>query len=337
MSYSKNTRAQTFYGIVFVALFALLSFLLATLPSITKVGISPLLIAILLGIFYGNTLHHKLPKEWAPGIQFCSKRILRLAIVLYGFRVSYQQIVSVGLEGLLLDLFIVASTLFLGMWIGMKLLKLDRDVSLLVSTGSAICGAAAVLAVEGIIKSEAYKAALAIATVVLFGTLSMFLYPILQQSGFLGLNDHDYGLFAGGSIHEVAQVVVAGSNVSGDAAAIAVIVKMTRVLMLVPVLLVIIAFARKPKSSKNRLVIPWFALGFVGVIAFNSLQILTVSIVNKINTLDLFLLTMAMGAIGMETNLKKIKEVGLKPFYLATILFAWLMGSAYLFVNFYPL
>ena len=336
MPFSKENRAYTLNGILFVGLFALSSLYLASMPFFAKYGISPLMIAIVLGIFYGNTLHQHLPKEWAPGIHFCSKRLLRLAIVLYGFRISFQQMVAVGLEGLLIDIFIVCSTLLLGIWIGKKVFKLDRDVSVLVSAGSAICGAAAVLAIEDVIKSEAYKATIAIATVVVFGTLSMFLFPVLQHANVFGFNETQYGIFAGASIHEVAQVVVAGANVSPEAATIAVIVKMTRVILLVPVLLIFTIFLRpavKQGQKKNRLVIPWFALFFLGVIGFNSLNVLPTSLVDTLNQLDILLLTMAMGAIGMETNLKKIKEVGMKPFYLAIVLFAWLMGSAYLCVK----
>jgi uncharacterized integral membrane protein (TIGR00698 family) len=336
MSFSKEHRAYTLNGILFVGLFALSSLYLASVPYLAKYGISSLMIAIILGIFYGNTLHHRLPKEWAPGIHFCSKKLLRLAIILYGFRVSFQQMIAVGVEGLLLDVFIVASTLMLGYWFGVKVFKLDRDVSLLVSSGSAICGAAAVLAVEDVIKSEAYKATIAIATVVIFGTLSMFLFPILQHAHIFGFNETQYGIFAGASVHEVAQVVVAGSNVSPESATIAVIVKMTRVLLLVPVLLLLTIFL-KPKTKqgeqKSHLVIPWFALIFLGVIGFNSLSLLPATLIGMINYLDILLLTMAMGAIGMETNLRKIKEVGLKPFYLAIVLFGWLMGSAYLGVK----
>ena len=295
------------------------------------------MIAIILGMFYGNTLHSHVPKEWAPGIRFCSKQILRLAIILYGFRVSFQQIVSVGLEGLFIDIFIVGSTLLLGLWLGVKVFKLDKHVSLLVSAGSAICGAAAVLAIEDVIKSEAYKATIAVATVVLFGTLAMFLYPTLQHMNFFGFTESQFGLFAGASIHEVAQVVVAGSNVSPESASIAIIVKMTRVLLLIPVLMLCAVFLKqavKTREKKQRFVIPWFALGFMGVVGFNSLNLLSISLVELMNQFDTLLLTMAMGAIGIETNLKKIKTVGLKPFYLAALLFLWLIGSSYFFITF---
>lgn len=333
MSFSKEKRANTFNGILFVMLFALSSLYLASFPWFAHLGISSLVIAIIFGIIYSNTLRHRFPIEWEAGIRFSSKQLLRTAIILYGFRISFQQMAAVGLEGLVLDMLVVSTTLGLGYWIGVKLLKMDRDLSLLIGVGAAICGAAAVLAVEDILKSEPYKATVAIGTVVLFGTLAMFLDPILQHSGLFGLSNNQYGLFVGASVHEVAQVVVAGNNVSVESGNIAVIVKMTRVLLLVPVLLILSFYANRiSKNKKLQVTVPWFAVGFVVMIGFNSLNLLPAAVVSLINQFDIFLLTMAMAAIGIDTNLAKIKKVGIKPLYLSFLLFGWLIGSVYLFL-----
>jgi len=215
--------------------------------------------------------------------------------------------------------------------------KLKRFQKTLICSGSAICGAAAVLAVEDVLKSEAYKATVAVGTVVLFGTIAMFIYPLLQHAGIFGFTDNQYGIFAGANIHEVAQALVAGTNVSNEAGDVAVIVKMTRVLLLAPVLL-FLSFnesraTTNTNQNKTRLTIPWFAIIFVVAIGFNSLHLLPTSIVALINQFDVFLLTMAMAAIGMETNLNKIKKVGFKPLYLATLLFIWLTGAVWLLVK----
>ncbi len=338
MIFSKQNRAHTLNGLLFVALFALSSLYLAEISWIGKAGISSLVLAIVMGIIYSNTLRHRLPDEWVPGVHFSAKYLLRLAIILYGFRVSFQQIAAVGMEGLILDILVVASTLLLGYWVGVKLFRLDRHLVLLISSGSAICGAAAVLAVEDVLKSEAYKATVAVGTVVLFGTIAMFIYPLLQHAGIFGFTDNQYGIFAGASVHEVAQALVAGTNVSNEAGNVAVIVKMTRVLLLVPVLL-FLSFTEsrattKTNQNKARLTIPWFAIIFIVAIGFNSLHLLPASIVTLINQFDVFLLTMAMAAIGMETNLNKIKKVGLKPLYLAIFLFIWLTGLVYFLIKF---
>lgn len=324
-------KEKKYYGLLCVLILALISSIIASFPWVAHTGISPLVIAILLGILFGNLYHH--PKSWTPGIQFAAKHLLRTAIILYGFRVSFQQIASLGIEVLILDITVVSLTLMVGYLIGRKLLKLDHEISLLVTVGSAICGAAAVLAVEDVLKSEPYKATVAIATVVLFGTLSMFLYPLLYHTGFFGLTDNQFGIFAGASIHEVAQALVAGADVNSDTGKVAVIVKMIRVLLLVPVLFVL-AFMNRRHAKKSQLIIPWFAVGFVLVIGFNSLHLLGNKVITVINQADTFLLTIAMGAIGIETKLAKIKKVGVKPLYLAVILFAWLMAGVYLAVKF---
>lgn len=338
MIFSKQNRGHTLSGLLFVALFAFSSLYLAEISWIGKAGISSLVLAIVMGIIYSNTLRHRLPDEWVPGVHFAAKYLLRLAIILYGFRVSFQQIAAVGIEGLILDILVVASTLLLGYWVGVKLFKLDRHLALLISSGSAICGAAAVLAVEDVLKSEAYKATVAVGTVVLFGTIAMFIYPLLQHAGIFGFTDNQYGIFAGASVHEVAQALVAGTNVSNEAGNVAVIVKMTRVLLLVPVLLFLSFTESRATANTNhnkaRLTIPWFAIIFVVAIGFNSLHLLPTSMVALINQFDIFLLTMAMAAIGMETNLNKIKKVGWKPLYLAILLFIWLTGLVYLLIKF---
>jgi uncharacterized integral membrane protein (TIGR00698 family) len=338
MSFAKEHRAYTLNGVLFVGLFALSSLYIAQISWLAKSGISSLVIAIVLGIFYSNTLRHRLPAEWNPGIQFAAKKLLRLAIILYGFRISFQEITSIGAQGLILDVIVVTMTLLFGSWLGMKLLKLDRHLAILISCGAAICGAAAVLAAEDVLKSEPYKTTIAIGTVVLFGTLAMFLYPMLQQSGVFGFTENQFGVFVGASVHEVAQALVAGDNISMTTGHVAVIVKMTRVLLLVPALILLSFYesrvARHQGQHKMKLCIPWFAILFGVMIGVNSLDWLSVSFVNMINQFDVFLLTMAMAAIGIETNLLKIRKVGLKPLYLSVLLFGWLTGGVYLLVKY---
>jgi uncharacterized integral membrane protein (TIGR00698 family) len=279
-----------------------------------------------------------MPHEWTPGVQFVAKKILRFAIIFYGFRLTFQDVYNVGLHGFIVDILIVALTMIIGGIVGIKVFKLDRDLAILISSGAAICGAAAVLATEGVLKSEPYKAAFAVITVVLFGTIAMFLYPFLQNMGFFHLNSTEYGVYAGASIHEVAQVVVAGAAVSPESGNIAIIVKMTRVMLLAPMLLVLAFWisqsAKKSNSSQSQFTIlkksiPWFAVMFVVVVGFNSLHLLSQNIINLINNLDTFLLTMAMAALGIETNFGKVKQIGLKPIYFSFFLFIWLIFAGY--------
>lgn len=334
MPFTKTNRHHSFNGIFFICLFALSSYYLAGLSWILAHGFSPLVIAIVLGMIYGSSLRHHLPREWTPGIQFIAKRLLRLAIIFYGFRLTFQQVASVGLEGFVLDLIIVSFTMIFGIWAGVKLFKLDRDTSILISSGAAICGAAAVLATEGVLKSEPHKAAVAVISVVVFGTTAMFLYPYLQHAGFLGFDHTQFAIFAGSTIHEVAQVLVAGSEISAETGSVAVIVKMTRVMLLAPMLIVLgLWLARTGKHKLQHKIsktIPWFAVMFIVVVGVNSLHIIPVMMVNVINQVDTFLLTLAMAALGVETDLRKIRHIGLKPLYLSVFLFGWLIGGGYL-------
>ena len=214
-----------------------------------------------------------------------------------------------------------------------RALKIDRDLALLTSTGSAICGAAAVLGAEPVVKAAPHKTAVAVSTVVIFGTVSMFLYPALWRAGILGLTPEQMGLYTGATLHEVAHVVGAGNAMGAEIADGAVIVKMIRVMMLAPVLLVMsLLLARRTKGGAGRakVTIPWFAFGFLAVIGFNSLDLLPEAAVAGINSFDTFLLTMAMTALGAETSIEKFKRAGAKPFLLAGLLYLWLLGGGYL-------
>lgn len=336
----EKKKVHTIHGILFVALFACAAFYLSGAKVFEYLSLSPLIIGIIIGMIYGNTLKKNMPDEWLPGITFSSKKILRLAIILYGFRLTFQNVISVGVSAILIDIIIIIGTLCLGLLLG-KLLKMDKEISLLVSTGSAICGAAAVLGMEPVLNNKPHKTAIAVSTVVIFGTIAMFLYPLMYRNAILDLTPDQWGLYTGATVHEVAHVVGAGNAMGESISEVAIIVKMIRVIFLAPVLL-ICAFVvarmakRKNNSSANtvKITIPWFAFGFIAVIGFNSLNLLPQIIVDSINYIDTFLLTMAMTALGMETHLKKFKEAGAKPFLLAFILFIWLIVGGYFIVKY---
>lgn len=170
----------------------------------------------------------------------------------------------------------------------------------------------------------------------MFGTLAMFLYPLVYQLGWVPLDFKTEGIYIGATIHEVAQVVGAGSAISQEVATNAVIVKMIRVMLLVPVLIILGYIVSKflSISGKKKMVIPWFAVFFIMVAGFNSLNLLPLMIVEQINLLDTFILTMAMSALGMETSLAKFKGVGGKAMLLALILFIWLIVGGFFITKF---
>ncbi|PHM17143.1 MAG: YeiH family putative sulfate export transporter [Sulfuricurvum sp. PD_MW2] len=349
MPFSPAKRKDTLSGILFVAIFASAATMIADLSVVKHLGISPLVVGIVLGIFFANTMHNRIPSVWESGITFSGKKILRFAIVFYGFRITFQQIAEVGMEGFMVSLIMLSSTFILGTYLGQKIFKLDRDTSMLTASGASVCGAAAVLATEPVLKSEEHKAAIAVSMVVLFGTIAMFLYPALYSAGvFAGMDDRTFGIFVGGTIHEVAQVVAVGGAYGKEAADAAVIVKMTRVIMIAPMLIVLgiyLSYAAKKSGASGggvKLVIPWFAVYFIGMAGVNSLlqqyslahvgegiSALIGSIVSDINMIDTFLLTMAMTALGMGTRFAKFKGLGLAPLYTAGAMFAWLLIGGY--------
>ena len=190
-----------------------------------------------------------MPADWGVGVNFTARRLLRIAVAFYGLNISIQQIAAVGLPGLAVSVAVVLGTLLIGTVVGQRMLGLDRDTAMLTAAGSAICGAAAVLAFEPTLRAAPHKSAVAVATVVLFGTLSMFLYPILYHAGWLDFDTQALGIYIGGTIHEVAQVVGAASNIDPATTEVATIVKMTRVALLVPVLLVLGMYLRSAASQ----------------------------------------------------------------------------------------
>lgn len=340
-------RSSMLHGVLLIGLFSCAAFYIGDTSLIRQINLSPMIIGIILGMLYANSLRNRLPETWIPGIQFCSKKLLRLGIILYGFRLTFQDIAAVGIAGIVVDAIIVIVTIIGGIYLG-KLLKMDKEIALLTSVGSAICGAAAVLGAEATIQTKPYKAAVAVATVVIFGTLSMFIYPILYSSGVFALSPQEMGIFAGSTLHEVAHAVGAGEAMGPDVAKVTVIVKMIRVMMLVPVLLILsvwiattIAKKSRGKSSNGKIAIPWFALWFLAIICLNSLLQMVVDVngavyttaISSINYIDTFMLTMAMTALGAETGIDKLKKAGAKPFILAFGLYIWLIAGGYCVVK----
>lgn len=344
-------RGHMLHGVLLIALFSCAAFYIGSAHIFTALSISPLIIGIILGMIYANMLRMHLPETWVPGIQFCSKRLLRVGIILYGFRLTFQDIAAVGIAGVTVDAIIVTVTIIGGYYLG-RLLKMDRETALLTSVGSGICGAAAVLGAEATVRSKPYKTTVAVATVVIFGTIAMFLYPLAYRSGILQLSPAQMGIFSGSTLHEVAHAVGAGNALGDQIASTTVIVKMIRVMMLVPVLLILgIWAARRTRNAtspmagaKGKVAVPWFAFGFLLVIGINSLSVFLNSLdtplglplwVNDlINYIDTFLLTMAMVALGAETSFDKFRKAGAKPFILAGILFMWLIGGGYVLARY---
>ena len=209
-----HSRAGFLSGILLIVFIACTATFLADFDAVRQMRFSPLIVGIVVGMLYANTLRKQVPPDWNPGISFCSKQILRLGIVLYGFQITLGDVMDVGLPALVVDVAVVVLTLLLGTLLG-RLLKMDAQTALLTSVGSSICGAAAVLGAEPVVKGEPYKTAVAVSTVVIFGTISMFLYPALYRADVLDMDAREMGLYTGATLHEVAHVYGAGEAMNG--------------------------------------------------------------------------------------------------------------------------
>jgi uncharacterized integral membrane protein (TIGR00698 family) len=303
-------------------------------------GISALTLAIVLGMLVGNTIYPRFAATCGFGVSFSKQNLLRLGVVLYGLRLTVQDIGHVGIAGVAIDALVLGSTFALACVVGTRLLGLDRKTVMLIGIGSSICGAAAVMAAEPVVKARA----VAVATVVVFGTLAIFLYPVLfdlnQHRQLIPGGANVFGIYAGSTIHEVAQVMAAARSVGTQAADTAVIAKMVRVMMLAPFLIMLSAWLARDDVrhqagkgegrshtayAKGNLAVPWFAFGFIAVVAFNSLHLLPPSAVAVATEIDTVLLAMAMAALGLSTHLSSIHRAGMKPLLLALILFGWLV------------
>lgn len=311
-------------GIIFCMIFALAAYFTCRCGFCKAINLNSLTLAIIIGMIAGNVFNKFIPESFRDGIVFSAKRLLRLAIVLYGFRITFQQIFAVGMQGFWADVVMLVTTYLLGYYLGTRVFKLDKDLCMLTAIGSSVCGAAAVLGTDSMLKADSHKVSLAVSTVVLFGTISMFLYPFLAGLGFVP--DNAFGIYIGSTVHEVAQVVAAGSAVSPAVCDTAVIVKLTRVMMLVPYLFLLgLYLAKKSHTKRTKVPMPWFAIMFVVMCGFNSLNLLPNVVKTGIVEFDIFLLTVAMFALGVETNFQKIKGLGLKPILHAGIMFVWLV------------
>ncbi len=303
-------------GLILCSLIALVAMALAPfLP------LNALMVALLLGMALSALW--QVPTAWRPGVIFSMKKVLRLAIILLGLRLSMAEVQQLGWSSLGLILLCVLSTfgvtLLWGRW-----LKLSTPGSVLMASGISICGASAILAADAIVEAEESETVYAVATITLLGTVAMLSYPLLQN--LLHLSELHYGLWVGSSVHEVAQVVAAGFAQGETTGELATITKLTRVLLLVPIMLALALYQRQKTHHQQSLQvpIPWFVFGFLGVMLIHPL--LPTVLTQPLGVLGQFTLTLSMAALGLETRLDKLRAAGLRPLYLGVLSSLWISG-----------
>lgn len=276
---------------------------------------SPLFIAIGTGATIRNAFG--LPFGTQEGLSFSVRRILRLAVVLLGLQLSVIQIADVGLRGLVVLIVVLFATLFFSQWLG-KVFGVEPKLAQLIATGTAVCGASAVIAMNAVTNASDEDVTYSIASVTIFGTIFMFVFPLI--AALLDLGPHVYGLWAGSSIHEVAQVLAASFQFGPDAGALATVVKLSRVLMLAPILLVfsILSFKNTVTIPNRKSISPFpiFVIGFIVAVLFNSFVGIPSEVRHWLGSITTFLLSMALAALGLETDFRKLRSKGLRPLAL---------------------
>ncbi|MET4561735.1 putative integral membrane protein (TIGR00698 family) [Lysinibacillus parviboronicapiens] len=316
-------------GVLLTFGMALIAKYISTFPFFSILG--QLVIAIIIGMAWKATFN--VAESWQPGIAFSSKKLLRFGIILLGMRLNLADIYHAGAS-----VFVIAfiDLLFALMVVyGLtKIFHVEKKLGILTACGTAICGAAAVVAIAPQIKANEKETAVGAAIVALLGTVFTLVYTMLYS--LFGLSPTQYGIFAGGTLHEIAHVIAAAAAGGNEAVDIAVIVKLTRVALLVPVAIIIGIWYQRSENGQEKKafslsIIPWFILGFLAMSALNSLGIVPPAIAQSIVNCAYILIAMAMAGLGLNVEIKTFKQLGLKAFI------AGLIGSVCLSVLGYVL
>jgi uncharacterized integral membrane protein (TIGR00698 family) len=312
-------------GLVLACCAASAAFALRQIPGVGV--LSPMILAILIGMLFHNAVGT--PALAKPGVAFAMRKVLRFAIVLLGMQLTASQIAEVGGRGIAIIVATLAATFLFTTAFG-RLIGVDRKLARLIAAGTSICGASAVIAANTVTRAPDEDVAYAVACVTVFGSVAMFAYPLLPA--LLGLHPHAFGLWAGASIHEIAQVVAASFQDGQSAGEFGTVAKLSRVMLLAPLVLSLgLLEARsagkgRPHGAAAGPAVPWFVLGFVAVVVLNSLVTVPAPAKGVVVTATTFLLSVALAAMGLETDIRKLRAKGLRPLLLGLAAFLFIAG-----------
>jgi uncharacterized integral membrane protein (TIGR00698 family) len=286
---------------------------------------------ILLGIVLRNTF--RLPEATSDGIRFTSKKILQYSIILLGGSLSFGQIAETGSSSLYVMLFTIAAA-FAAAFVFGRLMGIGRNLTSLIGVGTAICGGSAIAAISGIIKAEDHEIAYSISTIFLFNVVAVLIFPPLGH--LLGLSDYGFGLFAGTAVNDTSSVVAAGYIYSDPAGDYATIVKLTRTVLIIPIAVAFSVFtavaAGGEKKARGRVdilkIFPWFVLGFLGMAVLNSLGLLSPDAQVWTKEAGKFMIVMALSAIGLQTDFRKMLQSGFRPMFLGFLVWLFVAGAS---------
>ncbi|TCS83466.1 YeiH family protein [Tepidibacillus fermentans] len=311
---NSNSKGLWLAGIAFTFVIAAFGFALSTIPGFSRIG--PLASAIIIAVIYRQFFGY--PEAIRSGIQFSAKRLLRFAIILYGLKLNIDVVIHQGLGLIVRDLFVITFAILVTVWLG-KLLKADSSISLLLGVGTGVCGAAAIAAVSPILKAKDDDTAISVGIIALVGTVFSITYTILRP--ILPLSNIQYGIWSGISLHEIAHVALAGAPAGQDALAIALLAKLGRVLLLVPLSFILMYWMNRKNaavSGTTKIEFPWFLIGFILMSLFGSYVLgkyitISKSTLNDISNFTSFILTTAMVGLGLNVSLRDLRTKALKP------------------------
>lgn len=309
-----------------------MALMLSQVPLLAGLGLSALPLAVLIGALFGNSPLALAPTAKSKAVLvFAQQKLLRLGIILFGFNLSLTQLVAVGWPAVVADAIVIVVVLSFGIWFGVRCLKMSPELATLASVGSAVCGAAAIMAANPVIKARDQDVTIAVALVVIFGSLAMFTYPFLFA--YTDLDPAWFGIYIGSTVHEVAQAVAAGQSIGAETMEFAIVTKLVRVMMLAPVVIVLAQlFIRLRKNavadaSKASLPIPWFVFGFMVAAGIGSLGWLPSEVITVLQWLAQASLSLAMVALGIKARWSDLKTAGWRPVAHAGVLFVLLLGG----------
>ena len=298
--------------------------------------ISASVFALLLGMLLNPII--KEISIFNSGIKFVSKKILKIAIVLMGLTLSFSQVLSVGGYSLIVMTFTLL-TAFGGGYIFGRLFNMNWKLSSLISAGTGVCGGSAIAAVAPTIEAHNSDIAYAISATFIFDILMVILFPIAGR--YFGMSDLGFGLWAGTAVNDTSSVVAAAYTFSDAAGAFAVIVKLTRTLSIVPIVMIFSyinarenkRLGKKEKKSEEKIeiknIFPYFILLFIMMVALKSTGIVSSNLSSNIAVVSKFMMVMALGAIGLKTNFREISDSGIKP-----LLHGFIISSLVVIVSF---
>ena len=321
-----NWISQNLLGILFAFIIALIANWLGTLFPIIGGAVFGILIGIIINNFIGK------PKSVEKGVTFTSKKILQWAIIVLGGGLSLTQVWKTGLSSFSVMIFTLSIAFIAAYGLG-KLMGISSNLKTLIGVGTAICGGSAIAAISPIIEADDMDIAYSISTIFLFNVIAVLIFPPLGH--LLGFSDKAFGLWAGTAINDTSSVVAAGYAYSNSAGAYATIVKLTRTTMIIPISLIfsfIVAYKKK-KASKGdskvnysfKKIFPWFIIWFLVASLLNTIGVFPINSIHYINTVGKFMIVMALSAIGLNSDFKKMLKTGIKPMILGLIV--WFIVS----------